>query len=254
MKQAMNVTIWNEYYEELVYPSVSVHYPDGIHAVLADALREGSSEHVEVRIALQQEPENGLPPHVLDDTDVLLWWSHLKDDEVDDGVVERVAQRVEEGMGLLILHSAIGSKVARRVLGTSCRGTGWRHGDAELMWAVAPTHPITHGLPHPIVVPEGEMYGEPLDIPVPDELVYLTAYAGGEVLRSVATWNRGAGRVVFIAPGHEESPVYYQPEIRRMLRNASLWAAKRPVPGEPTPPPRREGEWPLHWWKSGVTA
>lgn len=205
---------------------------NGIHVVLAEALQEGGGD-VAVRTALQQSPEHGLTQSLLDDTDVLLWWSHLKDDEVDDEIVERVARRVEAGMGLVILHSAIGSKVACRVLGTSCRGTGWRHGDAELMWTVAPAHPICHGLPHPISVPEGEMYGEPLDIPQPDEVVYLTSYAGGEVLRSVVTWQRGAGRVVFVAPGHEESPIYRQAEIRLLLRNATAWAGRQVVPGAP---------------------
>ncbi|MGB4135680.1 MAG: ThuA domain-containing protein [Microbacterium sp.] len=252
----MNVTIWNEYYEELVYPSVSAHYPDGIHVVLADALREDpdGGGAPDIRIALQQDPEHGLSEEALAHTDVLLWWSHLKDDEVDDGLVGRIARRVEEGMGLIILHSAIGSKVARRVLGTSCRGTGWRHGDAELMWTVMPGHPIMHGLPHPIAVPVGEMYGEPLDVPVPDELVCISSYAGGEVLRSVMTWRRGGGRVVFLAPGHEESPIYFQPEIRLLLRNATAWAAGRPVGGAPVESPRREGEWPMHWWKQEASA
>lgn len=241
----MKVRIWNEFFEERVYPTVSRHYPDGIHVALADAL---ASLDAEISCATQDEAEHGLPHEILDETDVLLWWAHLTHEQVSDDVVERIHQRVLDGMGLVILHSGIGSKVAQRVLGTSCSGTGWRHGDAELLWTVDPQHPIARGVPVPVVIPEGEMYGEPLDIPVPDELVFLSSYSGGEVLRSGALWHRGLGRVAFFAPGHEESPIYYQPEIRHILRNVTLWAGKREIPGSPQNVPSREGEWPERWW------
>ncbi len=35
----------------------------------------------------------------------LVWWGHLAHDEVQDEIVERVKQRVLEGMGLIVLHS-----------------------------------------------------------------------------------------------------------------------------------------------------
>ncbi|WP_431930143.1 ThuA domain-containing protein [Nonomuraea jabiensis] len=241
----MNVTVWNEFFEERKYPSVSSVYPDGLHTVLRQALAEQLGPGTGVRVALQEEPEHGLGQDVLDDTDVLLWWGHLKQDEVSDEVVERVRRRVLDGMGLLILHSAIESKVAKALLGTSCRITGWRHGDSELLWTILPGHEIVAGVPNPVVIPHGEMYGEPLDIPAPDELVFISSYEGGEVLRSGCAWHRGRGRVFFFAPGHEEAPIYFQPEIRRVLANAVRWAAP---PAQPQPRLTRQGEWPAKWW------
>lgn len=243
----IRATVWNEFYEEKVYPTVSSVYPDGIHVVLADALKEQLGSDVEVRTALMEEDEHGLSHDVLDTTDVLLWWSHLKDDEVSDEIVDRVAKRVHEGMGLLILHSALGSKISKRLLGTSNRATGWRHGDSELMWTILPGHPITKGLPNPVSIPAQEMYGEPVDIPTPDELVFISSFEGGEVLRSGCVFLRGRGRIFFFAPGHEEYPVYFQPEIRTVLGNAVRWAKATDLTDIR---PKREGEWPMHWWKT----
>ncbi|WP_433430703.1 ThuA domain-containing protein [Nonomuraea sp. CA-141351] len=241
----MNVTVWNEFYEERKFPSVSAVYPDGLHVVLRQILVEHLGPEADVRVALQEEPEHGLGQAVLDDTDVLLWWSHLKDDEVSDEVVERVRRRVLDGMGLLILHSAIGSKIAKALLGTSGQMTGWRHGDSELLWTILPGHEIVRGVPNPVVIPSGEMYGEPLDIPTPDELVFISSYQGGEVLRSGCGFFRGRGRIFFFAPGHEEAPIYFQPEIKRILANAVRWAAP---PAEAQPKATRQGEYPKNWW------
>jgi trehalose utilization protein len=74
------------------------------------------------------------------------------------------------------------------------------------------------------------MYGEPFDIPPPDELVFISSFEGGEVFRSGCCFRRGRGRVFFFAPGHEEYPIYHQPEVRRILANAVQWAARWPPP------------------------
>ncbi|WP_223693950.1 ThuA domain-containing protein [Leifsonia poae] len=237
----IRATVWNEFVEEKIYPSVSSVYPDGIHVVLAQALGDELAQEVQVRTAVMQDDEHGLTDDVLAATDVLLWWSHLENDAVSDEIVARVQRRVHQGMGLLILHSAILSKVAKTLLGTSNDATGWRHGDKEHLWTILPTHPIAAGVPNPVVIPQQEMYGEPIDIPTPDELVFISNFEGGEVLRSGCAYLRGQGRIFFFAPGHEEYPVYFQPEIRRILGNAVRWAAAGlPAPARPT----RTGEYP----------
>ncbi len=92
------------------------------------------------------------------------------------------------GMGLLVLHSGHYSKILRRLLGTSC-SLRWRNaGERELVWTVAPAHPIARDVPHPIVIGAQEMYGEHFDIPEPDELVFISSFAGGEVFRG-HTWH-----------------------------------------------------------------
>ena len=129
------------------------------------------------------------------------------------------------GMGLLALHSAHYSKIFRRLLGTSC-SLRWRNeGERELVWTVDPAHPVAAGVPHPIVIEAQEMYGEHFDIPAPDELVFVSSFAGGEVFRGGCGFHRGAGRIFDFSPGDQDYPVYHHPDVRRVLANAVLWAA-----------------------------
>ena len=69
------------------------------------------------------------------------------------------------------------------------------------------------------------MYGEHFDIPAPDELVLVSWFEGGEVFRSGCTWRRGRGRVVYLRPGHETHPTYFDPGMRRLIANAVRWAS-----------------------------
>ena len=70
-----------------------------------------------------------------------------------------------------------------------------------------------------------EMYGEHFDIPVPDELVFISWFPGGEVFRSGCCFNRGNGRVFYFRPGHETHPIYHNEEVLRVILNAIKWAA-----------------------------
>jgi trehalose utilization protein len=214
----MNVTIWNEYVHEREGGDAARIYPQGIHATIAAALGDVGT----VRTATLDQPEHGLPAAVLDATDVLLWWGHSAHDDVQDAVVDRVVERVLDGMGLVVLHSGHFSKPFKRLMGTRCT-LRWRHDDRETVWTVAPGHPIADGVPETFVIPEQEMYGEFFDVPPPDELVFISSFAGGEVFRSGCCWTRGRGRIFYFSPGHETNPVYHQPEVQRVLVYAVRW-------------------------------
>jgi trehalose utilization protein len=228
----LRVTVWNEGLHERTKPEMASTYPDGIHGAIADGLRdELAGAHIQT--ATLDQPGQGLPPEVLDETDVLLWWGHMAHDEVQDAVVARVVDRVLGGMGLIVLHSAHYSKVFRSLMGTTC-SLQWRNaGERELVWTIDPSHPIAAGVDQPIVIPEQEMYGEPFDIPQPDELVFVSSFAGGEVFRSGVTFRRGRGRVFYFSPGDESYPVYFHPQVRRVLANAVEWARPRGPVGGP---------------------
>jgi trehalose utilization protein len=218
----MRITVWNEYLHERRNPAVAALYPEGIHGAIADGLRAGVPEAT-VTTATLEMPEHGLSESRLAATEVLLWWGHLAHDRVEDSVVDRVYARVMAGMGLVVLHSGHLSKPFRRLMGTSCN-LRWREADdRELVWTVAPTHPIAEGVPHPLVIPRHEMYGEFFDVPPPDELVFISSFSGGEAFRSGCCFRRGKGRIFYFSPGHETYPVYHQPEIRRVLCNAVRW-------------------------------
>jgi trehalose utilization protein len=216
----MHVTIWNEFVVERTKPDAARIYPEGIHATLAQALREAGT----VRTATLEEPDHGLAEDALDGTDVLLWWGHAAHDDVADDVVDRVVGRVHDGMGLVVLHSGHLSKPFRRLMGTRCT-LEWRHDDREKVWTVAPGHPVADRVPPSFVIPEQEMYGEFFDVPPPEQLVFISSFSGGEVFRSGCCWTRGRGRIFYFGPGHETNPVYHQPEVRRVIVNAARWAS-----------------------------
>ena len=222
MPDPIRVTVWSEYRHEKHNPRVSAVYPQGMHTVIADGLRQHGFD---VRTATLDEPEHGLTTAVLEQTDVLTWWGHMAHREVDDAIVERVYQRVLNGMGLIVLHSAHFSKIFIRLMGTSCN-LKWREAnDKERLWVVAPGHPITEGLGEYIELEREEMYGELFDIPQPDHLVFVSWFSGGEVFRSGCCYQRGQGKVFYFRPGHESYPTYHHPDVQRVIANAARWAA-----------------------------
>lgn len=221
----IRVVVWGENRHEQVEPEVRERYPDGMHGTIAAGIRALLADGVTVSTHVLDEPEHGMTEEVLADTDVLLWWGHAAHEEVDDAVVDRIHRHVLEGMGILALHSAHHSKIFRRLMGTTC-SLRWRNdgSDRELVWTVAPRHPITDGVANPIVIPGQEMYGEFFDIPEPEELLFISSFSGGEVFRSGVTYRRGYGRVFYFSPGDERYPVYHHPDVQRVIANGVRWA------------------------------
>ena len=173
-KTRISVIVWNEFEHERENAAVRAIYPDGLHAVIADALRDTPALNpgalpLEVSTATLDEPEHGLGEDRLAGCDVLIWWGHKAHGKVADAIVERVQRRVLEGMGLIVLHSGHFSKIFRRLMGTNC-SLKWREADEkERVWVVEPSHPIAAGLGEYFELPYEEMYGERFDIPHPDE-------------------------------------------------------------------------------------
>src|SRR3954454_1104493 len=98
---AIRALVWGEHVHEHTNAEVGRIYPDGMHNVIASALREDADLLAET--ATLQEPEHGVPERRLQEVDVLLWWGHKAHGEVAEAVVERIAARVWEGMGLVAL-------------------------------------------------------------------------------------------------------------------------------------------------------
>lgn len=265
----IKVTVWNEHVQETMTDEKisqlpwevdengrkwllenakkinELHPGGGIHNTLKNLLEE--DEEIEVRhIGLLEMEECGLTKEVLDDTDVLVWWAHIAHDRVPDEIVERVRDYVLRGMGLIALHSAHPSKPMQKLLGTS--GTlQWREGDFCRVWNVCPTHPIAAGIPQSFELEVEEMYGEPFDIPKPDDNIFISWFRGGEVLRSGCTWTRGYGKIFYFQPGHETNSAYYNPNVRQIIRNAVKWAQPVMRVGELTCPNAVES--PEERWK-----
>ncbi|SEE04241.1 Trehalose utilization protein [Rhizobiales bacterium GAS191] len=230
MSVTPRIRIWNEYRHERKNAKVASVYPRGIHAAIADGLAD---DGLAATVSTLDESEHGLGEAQLAETDVLIWWGHMAHLEVEDRVAERVVRRVHAGMGLIALHSAHYSKVFRWLMGSPCT-LRWRdEGEKERLWVTAPEHPIVQGVGPYIELAQEEMYGEPFGIPTPEELIFISWFKGGEVVRSGATFRRGLGRIFYFRPGHETFPTYFDPKIRRVIANACRWAAPNIAVGDP---------------------
>ncbi|MCQ2432557.1 MAG: ThuA domain-containing protein [Clostridia bacterium] len=223
MANKIRVTIWHEYRHEKSEEAIRAIYPNGIHAAIKEFLDK--HDDLEVRLAALDDPDQGLPDDVLNNTDVLMWWGHMAHHEVNDALVEKIKNRVYDGgMGFLPMHSAHMSKPFRAIVGTSGKLL-WSDDQHELIWNVLPAHPITAGIPEYIDLGTEEMYGEPFMIPQPDELLFISWFEHGYVFRSGCTYYRGRGKVFYFQPGHEACRSYYNEYVQKILYNGIKWCA-----------------------------
>ena len=188
----IRVTVWNEYVHEREYEGIAKVYPKGIHGCIADFL--GVEDDITVTCATLDMENQGISEELLKNTDVLIWWSHARQEDITDENVKLIQNNVLQGMGFIGLHSAHFSKPMKGI--DSC-----------------------------IDIPTEEMYGEFFDIPKPDDVVFTGWFKGGEVFRSGCTFTRGMGKIFYFQPGHEEYPIYHMPQIQRIITNAVRWAA-----------------------------
>lgn len=218
----IRAVVWGENIHERTNKVVAGIYPEGMHATIAAALN--ADKAISATTATLEQPEHGLPESRLAETDVLVWWGHKDHGAVADEVVERVARRVWEGMGLIVLHSGHFAKIFKRLMGTPCT-LKWREaGERERLWVTSPNHPIAEGVGEFFELENEEMYGEQFAVPEPLETVFISWFQGGEVFRSGLTYRRGAGNVFYFRPGHETYPTYHDATVQKVLRNAVKWA------------------------------
>ena len=217
----IRVTIYNEFLHEREIEKVRAVYPNGIHEAIAGFLR---SDEISVR-SFTLDNVNEITDQVLAETDVMIWWGHMRHQDVPDEVAQRVRNAVQCGMGIIFLHSGHHSKPFRLLMGTSCNLTWREDGDMERIWTVSPSHPIAKGVGRYFELPHVETYGEPFNIPEPDQVVFMGWYSGGEVFRSGVTFHRDNGKIFYFQPGHETFPIFYDPNVQTIIRNAVQWAA-----------------------------
>ena len=95
----INVTVWDERQAE-----AQKTYPNYIGNAIAEQL--GSKRGLKVRSVAMDDPDQGLPKKLLDETDVMLWWGHVRHDKVKQELADAILERIKEGMGFVALHSA----------------------------------------------------------------------------------------------------------------------------------------------------
>ena len=84
----IRVTVWHEFRHEREPGGSQDMYPNGIHAVVKEFLDK--NDDMDVRIVCLDDPDQGLPDEVLNNTDVLMWWGHGFHWEVKDELVDKI--------------------------------------------------------------------------------------------------------------------------------------------------------------------
>jgi len=94
----IRVLVWDER-----QPRQKEAYPNWLGNQIADHLR--AQPGLSVRSAALDDPQQGLSG--LDQTDVLIWWGHVRQMEIEPAVAQDIVRRVQSGkLQLIALHSA----------------------------------------------------------------------------------------------------------------------------------------------------
>ncbi len=201
-------------------------YPDDVDGALGQYL--GRMEDLRIARARLDDPNAGLSDAELDATDVVVWWGHLRHDDLPADRSRAIVDRVKAAkIGFVALHASCGSRPFRGLMGTTCEPGGWRDdGRPERIEFKAPDHPIARGV-EPFTIPQSAMFAEPFEVPAPESVVFVSNWGPGETFRSGLTWTVGKGRVAYLRPGHDALPVFFHPSVRKVIANAARWAANR---------------------------
>jgi trehalose utilization protein len=103
--EPLRVLVWDERQEEQKQAYNGGYLGDAIAKHLS------KQEGLVVRSEGLNSPEQGLAAEQLDKTDVLIFWSHKKNSDLDNARADEIVRRVREGrISLVVLHSAHWSK------------------------------------------------------------------------------------------------------------------------------------------------
>ncbi len=204
-------------------------YPNDINTAIAEGLKE--LQGWEVVVANLSDPDQGLPDKVLNRADVLIWWGHQKHDQVKNELVDKIVKRVkEDGMGFISLHSSHFAKPNKKLMGTPCSWGAYVGDSLTLKVSVkSPDHPIAKDIKE-FTIDHSERYSDPYAVPKPQAVVFegVATLKDGKTDPSQQglTWEIGKGKMFYFQPGHETNPVFFDPNIRKIMANAVQWAAR----------------------------
>ena len=205
-------------------------YPKDINGAIAEGLSKDLTGW-EVVVANLSDPDQGLPDKVLNRADVLVWWGHQKHDQVKDELVDKIVKRVkEDGMGFIALHSSHFAKPNKKLMGTPCTWGAYVGDSLTLKVTVkSPDHPIAKDVKE-FTIEHNERYSDPYAVPKPAAVVFegVATLKDGKTDPSQQglTWEVGKGKFFYFQPGHETNPVFFDPNIRKIMANAVQWAAR----------------------------
>jgi len=209
-------------------------YPNDINTAIAEGFRASAQmKDWDVVVANLSDPDQGLPDALLNKADVLIWWGHKKHGDVKDALVDKIEKRVkEDGMGFIALHSAHFAKPNKRLMGAPCTFAAYKGDNKETVVKVAmPDHAIVKGVATEFTIENHERYSDPYAVPTTSEKPFggIHIHKDGTREESIQgyCWNVGKARYFYFQAGHETNPIYFNPEIRKIMANAVLWASKQ---------------------------
>jgi len=209
-------------------------YSNDINTAIAEGLRESADlKDWDVVVANLSDPDQGLPDALLAKTDVLVWWGHKKHAAVNDELVNKIEKRVkEDGMGFIALHSAHFSKPNKKLMGTPCSFKAYKTDNKETVIKVAAAdHPIVKGIAKEFTIANEERYSDPYAVPPAAAIPFGGTHIHKDGVKEESVqgycWTVGKGNYFYFQAGHETNPIYFQPEIRKIMANAVIWAAKK---------------------------
>jgi trehalose utilization protein len=98
--EPIRVLVWDEQ-----QPAQKKAYPNFLGNQIAEHLRKNPG--LKVASANLNEANQGISKEALDQTDVLIWWGHVRQDEVPQTIADAIVERVKAGrLSLIALHSA----------------------------------------------------------------------------------------------------------------------------------------------------
>jgi trehalose utilization protein len=137
-QQPVRVLVWDEQQPEQKQAYGETFLGETIAAHLA------SRPGLTVKSVALSSPEQGLSPALLDQTDVLIFWSNQKNDALDDARADDIVRRVKDGkLGFIALHSAIGSKPFVKLMQEKTIADARKKLGADAKWKTA--NPLSIG-------------------------------------------------------------------------------------------------------------
>jgi trehalose utilization protein len=101
----VRVVVWDEQ-----SPAAKKAYTNSIGDHIAEYLK--TLPNLSVKSVSLTDPDKGLSDETINNCDVLVWWSHTKNKLVPDDKVAQIVGRIKDGsLSLIVLHSALTSKV-----------------------------------------------------------------------------------------------------------------------------------------------
>lgn len=96
----IRVLVWDER-----QPKQKQAYDNFLGNAIADYLKQ--QDGLEVKSVSIDDPEQGLSKETLDNTDVLIWWGHVRHGEIKPEKAKEIIARIKDGkLRLISLHSA----------------------------------------------------------------------------------------------------------------------------------------------------